>query len=153
MPAPVLAAMLDALRGTRTVVELGTGTAWGTLALAVADSDRRVLTYDPTVRPNRDNYLALVGDQVRDRIEFREEQASAGPPRGLSVDGLVIDSSHTYDDTVSEFRAWEPAVREGGVVVFDDYLGEVANAVSALGLTGKHVRRLFVWVKNQSSSQ
>ena len=48
-----LAAILDVARGRTAAVEIGTGTAWTTIALALADPRRRGLSLDPFVRPHR----------------------------------------------------------------------------------------------------
>lgn len=37
-----------------------------------------------------------------------------------SVDILLIDSDHTYDTTKREYEIWEPKVRNGGLILFDD---------------------------------
>ena len=39
------------------VVGLGTGTAWSAIALALGDRARRVVSYDPSVRAERDAYF------------------------------------------------------------------------------------------------
>ena len=84
--------MLVALaRGRGRVVELGTGTGWSAIALALDDSRRRVVTYDPVVRPERAEYLAMVGDTVRDRVELRDERDTAGPRLGEAAELLFID--------------------------------------------------------------
>ena len=65
-----LALLLRAARGRRRVVEIGTGTAWTTAALALADHKRRVLSFDPTVWPERDRYLRLAGPEAATRIQL-----------------------------------------------------------------------------------
>src|SRR6266576_878750 len=59
--ADELGRLIELARGRSFVVELGTGTAWTASALALADLERRVITYDPTVWEGRDRYLALAG--------------------------------------------------------------------------------------------
>src|SRR5207248_3025701 len=90
-----LAELLNLARERRTVVELGTGTAWSAIALALDDRLRRVVSYDPCVRPQRGAYLGLVGLETRERIELRGEPDSSGPrPGDPPVQLLFIDSSH-----------------------------------------------------------
>lgn len=36
---------------------------------------------------------------------------------------LFIDASHVYDDVKNDYEAWIDKVPEGGIVVFDDYVG------------------------------
>ena len=145
-----LALLIDLARGRREVVEIGTGTAWTAIALALADRGRSVITYDPVARPERERYLALVPDSVRERIEFVEAGGEAGP-RDARPGLLFIDSSHERDETLATFRAWEPALPPGAVVAFHDY-GEddypgVTEAVGELGLEGEVHGPLFVWRK------
>lgn len=144
-----LAALLRLASGHRAVVELGTGTAWTAIALALADRHREVVTYDPTVRRERDLYLRLVSGAVRSRIRFVAETGEAGAASGGPVDLLFVDSSHGRDETIAEFEAWRPRLRPGAIVAFHDYENPsypgVAQAVGALGLGGKVEGSLFVW--------
>lgn len=143
-----LAVLLELARGRRRIAELGTGTAWTSLALAVDDPQRRVLTYDPVARPERELYLGLVDDDVRSRVTFAERPGSDGPPAGERFELLYIDSSHAREDTLAELRAWRPALVPGAPVVFDDYThpdyAGVREAVSELDLDGTQRGTLFV---------
>ena len=107
--------LLRVARGQRRVAEIGTGTAWTTAALALADRRRRISSFDPVVRPERDRYLELAA-AARDRtIEtFRVWRPA--------VTGLV--AFHDYGN---------PA-----------YPG-VSEAIAALRLEGRVIRDLFVW--------
>lgn len=130
------------------MVELGTGTAWTTLALALADPRREVVSYDPIARGERDRYLALVRPDVRARVQLITEPGSAGPESGEPVDLLYVDSSHTRQGTIEELQAWRGALPAGALVVFDDYTHEdypgVREAVAELGLAGNRQGTLFV---------
>ncbi len=37
-----------------------------------------------------------------------------------AIDVLLIDSDHTYKTTAEEFLLWEPKVKPGGLILFDD---------------------------------
>jgi predicted O-methyltransferase YrrM len=132
------------------VVELGTGTAWSAIALALENEARRVVSCDPCVRPEREAYLDLAPRAARERIELRRESDSAGSrPGDEPVELLFIDSSHEREPTVTAFRAWRDALAPGAVVVFHDhgnphYPG-VRQAVAELGLAGRESGSLFVW--------
>jgi predicted O-methyltransferase YrrM len=145
-----LADLLALARGRTTVVELGTGTAWSAIALALDDRARRVLSCDPCVRPEREAYLDLAAVGVRERIELRDEPDSVGPGPGEEpVQLLFIDSSHEREPTATAFRAWRHALAPGAVVVFHDhghpdYPG-VRHAVADLELSGQECAGLFVW--------
>jgi predicted O-methyltransferase YrrM len=143
-----LAVLLRLARGRVTVAELGTGTAVSTIALALADPDRRVATCDPCVRPEREAYLALAGAGVRERIEFRAQPDSDGPRPGEAIELLFIDSEHYRESVVAAFRAWRESLVSDAVVVFHDYdhpsYPGVREAVEELGLPGRRVGGLYV---------
>jgi predicted O-methyltransferase YrrM len=134
-----LAELLALARGCQAVVELGTGTAWSAIALALDDPARRIVSYDPTVRPERIAYLKLAGASARERIELRAE------PTQL----LFIDSEHQREPVLGAFRVWRDALAPGAVVVFHDYAHPgypgVREAVQELGLSGSERGGLFVW--------
>lgn len=143
-----LATLLQHAKGRATVVELGTGTAWATIALAMDDPARQVVSYDPFER-DRDRYLSLVPRSVRDRITLIAEPGEAGPKDGLNaVDLLFIDSSHLREPTLAEYKVWRPVMAPGGVIVFDDYGHHawpgVAEAVHELGVQGRVEADLFI---------
>ena len=143
-----LARLLKLARGRHRVAELGTGTAWTAISLALADSRRRVTAFDPVVRPERERYLGLVGAKTRDRIELVDAPGERGAAPGQGVDLLFVDSSHEREATVREFEAWRPALAPGAVVAFDDYhhpdYPGVREAIAQLGLTGERQGTLFV---------
>jgi predicted O-methyltransferase YrrM len=144
-----LARLLALARGRRRVVELGTGTAWTTISLALADSSREVTSFDPIVRAERERYLELAGPGVRSRIELVDAPGEAGPREGEPrVDLLFVDSSHERAATIREYEAWRPALAPGAIVAFDDYghpdYPGVAQAIADLGLAGERAGTLFV---------
>jgi predicted O-methyltransferase YrrM len=99
------------------VIEAGTGTGWTAIALALADADRRVTTYDPIYRPERDQYIALVDARVRGRITFVTERGSSGPcDDDDAIDLLYIDAAHERQAVIDDFRAWRPLLRPGALV-------------------------------------
>jgi predicted O-methyltransferase YrrM len=143
-----LKALLSTAHGRRRVVELGTGTAWTALSLAIADRDRTVLSYDSIERPERKRYLRLAGPDARRRVTFVSAPGDTGPPDRERVDLLYIDSSHEREGTIREMRAWQGVLGEGSVVVFDDYAHPnypgVKEAVQHLELAGEQRFGLFV---------
>jgi predicted O-methyltransferase YrrM len=143
-----LALLLRLAHGRRAVVEIGTGTAWTTAALALADPARRVVSYDPIVRPERERYLDLCG--VRERVELRERGGEAGPaPGDAGPDFVFVDGSHEKGLTIDTFEAWREALAPGGAIAFHDYGNElypgVTEAIRELGLRGDVERDVFVW--------
>ncbi len=143
-----LAVMLALARGRRRVVELGTGTGWTALALALDDSRREVITYDPVYRPERERYLELVDREVRERITFVEAPGSSGPLGEHAIDLLYVDSAHGRRETVEELHVWQPALAPDALVVLDDFTHPefpgVREAVQELGLSGQQQGTLFV---------
>lgn len=143
-----LAAILRAARGRRPAVEIGTGPAWTTVALALADPSREVVSLDVEAHPQRERYLALAGD-ARHRITLLQRDP-AGPPAEPARPGFVfIDSSHERDETMQSFEEWAPRLAPGGVVAFHDF-GDpaypgVEQAVRDLELQGRARGSLFLW--------
>lgn len=143
-----LATLLRAARGARTVVEVGTGTGWSAIALALAREDRHVLTIDPVVREQRERYLALAGDAAA-RITFVEGIGATAAPDVGPVDFVFIDAAHDEASTLAEFRAWRARLAPGGAIAFHDFADPqwpgVTEAIRALGLRGRGRHRIFVW--------
>jgi hypothetical protein len=132
------------------IAEIGSGTGW--CALLLASCGVEVFTCDPHEPPQRRLYLPLVSAEVARRVRFSNRRGEDGAPPDLSVVLLFLDASHTRDETISVFRAWEAAVAPGGAVAFHDYTRawpEVAEAVDALGLEGTTHGALFVWQKHR----
>jgi predicted O-methyltransferase YrrM len=143
-----LADLLSVARGREAVVELGAGTAWSAIALALDGGARRVISYDSFVRHDRDAYLDLAGDRVRERIDPRDEPDSNGVRVGdPPVELLFIDSSHDRESVLAAFRAWRRALAPGAVIVLHDYdhpgYTRVREAVAELGLIGRPSGGLF----------
>lgn len=143
-----LAVLLRASRGCGRVVELGTGTAWTTISLALADRGRVVLSYDPIERPERERYMQLVNPGTRRRLTLVGAAGDEGPRDDGKVDLLYIDSTHDRDDTMRELQVWRPVLGQGSLIVFDDFAHPeypgVEEAVRRLGLGGEQRQGLFV---------
>jgi predicted O-methyltransferase YrrM len=147
--ADELGKLIGLARGRAYVVELGTGTAWTTISLALADRGRRVVSYDPLYWDGRTEYLALAGS-ARERITMIEAPGENGPEPGAPpAELLFIDSSHDREPTLAEFAAWRDALAPGAIVAFHDYdepaYPGVAEAVRELGLDGEVFGHMFIW--------
>jgi predicted O-methyltransferase YrrM len=142
-----LAHVLREARGHRHVVEIGTGTGWTTVACALADTARQVVSYDPVVRPERSGYLALT--TARERIELLNMAGERGPRGGERTGFVFVDGSHERDRTIATFEAWHRAVEPGGAIAFHDWHNDrypgVTEAIIALGLRGEAFGDVFVW--------
>lgn len=147
--ADELGRLIALARGRRHVVELGTGTAWTTVSLALADPARQVVSYDPVVWDTRERYLEL-GGSARERVSLVQQRGEAGPrPGDPPPELLFIDSSHDREQTLAEFTAWRAALAPGAVVAFHDYdepaYPGVTEAVRELDLRGEVFGHLFIW--------
>lgn len=144
-----LARLLALAEDARTIVELGTCTAWTSIALALHVPGARIVTFDPVVHAQRERYLALVPPAVRGRITFIAQAGADGAGAVDGVDLLFVDASHERAPTVAEVEAWRPRLADGAVVVLDDYGHPdhpgVAQAVADLGLAGQARGGLYVW--------
>jgi predicted O-methyltransferase YrrM len=144
-----LAELLRCAEGRRSVVELGTATAWTAASFVLADTERQVVTVDPVAQPHRAAYLDLLDDEDRARIELVQATGADAATHGdAPVDLLFVDSTHERDDTVAEFKAWAPRLAPGAVVVFHDWdnpaFPGVAQAVEQLALNGRSGHGMFV---------
>lgn len=111
--------MLTVQSKAKTVVELGTRSGESTLALlfGVKETHGKVFSLDiatcddakKLVMKNRlDGYWKfLKGDDLKQKWN-------------KSIDHLFIDSSHTYQQTLSELKKYEPYVKRGGVITMHD---------------------------------
>ena len=79
--------LLALARGRSAVAELGTGTGWSALVLALDDGGRSVVSLDPVVRSEREDYLAMVDSSVRERIDLRDEPDVREAVRQLELSG------------------------------------------------------------------
>lgn len=147
-----LAALVRAARGARTVAEVGTGTGWTAIVLALADRSRVVHSFDVSAHEERAGYLALASRDVRARVHLALRDGREGPPAELPrIDFLFIDSSHELEETMTTFRTWSERLRPGGTVAFHDYDNEhfpgVAQAVERLALDGEERAGMYLWQK------
>jgi len=149
--------LIHASRDAATVAEVGTGTGWTAIVLALARPDRHVHSFDVSEHEQRARYLKLVPDPVRARLHLGIRDGREGPPADLpELDFLFIDSSHEVEETVTTFNRWSERMRPGAVAAFHDYGDEhypgVAEAVARLGLTGEARAGMYLWRRPGSSA-
>ena len=149
-----LQVLLDLTSGLTQVVELGTASAWTAITLALDDRRRRIVTYDVIGRDEARRYLQLVPSSVRKQIEIVVAPGSTGPRDRQPVNLLYIDSSHAREQTLAEVLAWQPYLRQGAAVIFDDYAHPdypgVRETIEELGLEGEQRGKLFVHLHRHS---
>src|ERR1700683_3028429 len=144
-----LAALLKVAKGKRSVVEIGTGTAWTSIALVLSDKLRHVSTYDPLAYDERQLYLELLNESGRARLDLIAGYGHNPRDQDDSPDLVFIDSSHEHDETMQTFTVWASRLAPGGTIAFHDY-GDpawpgVKQAIEDLGLTGDARGYLFIW--------
>ena len=120
----------------RTIVDLGAGSGTTALAafagvsgqrvaLTTVDAEESQLDWARAAVANAgraDQWQALLSDSADASVGFDDN----------SVDLLLIDTSHTYEQTSKELAAWLPKVRSGGGIWLHDYLGEYPGVGEAL---------------------
>ncbi len=148
--------LLAVSREARTVAEVGTGTGWTAIVLALARPDRHVHSYDVSEHEQRARYLELAPAGARVRVHLALRDGREGPPEGLpELDFLFIDSSHELEETLLTFRLWSGRLRPGAVAAFHDYDDEqypgVRQAVAQLGLAGEERAGMFLWRKGDGT--
>jgi predicted O-methyltransferase YrrM len=143
-----LEALLELASGATSVAEIGTGPGWSSIAIALAQPDCRIVSFD-VERRGAERYAQIVPRSVRERIRFVIAEGAGGAAGASEVDFVFIDSSHQLEETVETFEAWRPKLRSGGTVVFHDYGNPdypgVEQAVAQLGLEGQAQGGVFVW--------
>jgi predicted O-methyltransferase YrrM len=99
------------------VVETGTDRGRSAAHFALGNPKGKVITIDidPACKENVDslkipNIVSIASPSLAFVDRIREQ----------NVDCLFLDSLHTYDSTIAEWRAFSPKVRPGGIVFFDD---------------------------------
>ena len=97
-----------------------------TLANVVAKDGVRLKGIDIINWADRDfkmqEILKVYGKDLKN-WEFIEEdsQLAAKYWKHGKIDLLFIDGDHTYEGLLKDFISWYPWVKEGGVIMFDDY--------------------------------
>ena len=137
-----LAVLLEAAAGRRTVVELGTGTAWATIALAIADPR----AHDRELGSGRARAARAATWTSPARTCAGGSRSSKGWGRtGPAPSPASTCSSSTARTSASRrsprSRPGAPSLAPGALVVFDDYghpdYPGVAEAVAELGAAGE----------------
>lgn len=114
--------LAKALKPTWTL-ETGTRVGLGTAQLAMGCPESTVITLDIDPKTKEriqahpqigllKNVILIMGDSRKAPASF--------PEACRSFDLIYLDSDHTYDVVMSEFKLYEPMLRPGGVMVFDD---------------------------------
>lgn len=99
------------------IVETGTdqGRSAAHFALGAPAAKMVTIDIDPACKENVDRLkIPNVISVAIDSLIFADTIADG------SVDVLFLDSLHTYDHSIAEYRKYLPKVHPGGVIFFDD---------------------------------
>lgn len=119
--------LLAQRRSLGSVVELGVGRGWSTVAFlaALSGTNKKLLSFD--IDPVR--YSAVVKasglspDVLARYWDFKVSDSTEASEKLVdgSVSLLFVDTTHTYAKTKEELEAWLPKMRPDGVICGHDY--------------------------------
>lgn len=110
-------ALIAQRKPANVFVELGTCGGGCSRTVAMMSPKTKVISIDVTKHENVKqmesipNFTFLLGDSVELASKVGAEN---------KVDLLFIDTVHTYERTMAEFKAWKPYMTPGGIMCFDD---------------------------------
>lgn len=118
-----------------TIVDLGAGS--GTTAgavLAERTSNLLICTYDVSVDNMNwcEQFVKNIGGEKAWAGLVEDSVVASGLWEDRTVDMLMIDTSHEYEHTVQELRAWWPKLDAGAVVWCHDYRGGYPGVTQAV---------------------
>jgi predicted O-methyltransferase YrrM len=99
-------------------IELGVCGAGASYHLAKGHPQGRVIGYDIALE-YPDNVL-FVAKECPNWTFYRYDSCDTARVAPQKVDILFIDTVHTFEQTMKEWRAWKPWLAEGAVVCLDD---------------------------------
>jgi len=111
--------MLTIELNLKNILELGTRTGESTIALLLAAKELGGKMTSVDIDPcedTKDEVKKLDLEQYWDFIQGDDLKLNWDK----QIDHLFIDTSHTYDQTISELKKFEPYVRKGGLISLHD---------------------------------
>jgi len=111
--------MLTVELNLKNILELGTRTGESTIALLLAAKEigGKVTSVDiDPCEPAKQNVKNLDLESFWTFIQHDDLKLNWNE----EIDHLFIDTSHTYDHTVLEFKKFEPLVKKGGLITLHD---------------------------------
>ena len=112
-------------------VELGTCGGGASLHMAMGCSTTKVYTFD-----NIKEWQVSIAETLVENFHFILDDSVQAATRfqDASVGLLFVDTTHTYEQTMAEYRVWLPKMRSSGIVIFDDIgRGGMDRAIAEIG--------------------
>jgi predicted O-methyltransferase YrrM len=103
----------------KVFVELGCCGGGCSRTVAMHNPATKVVTIDNDKLPQVSPIEVLCPNfefRLGDSIGLSEEIGNLYKP----IDVLFIDTTHEYEQTMGEYNAWLPYMKDGGVILFDD---------------------------------
>jgi predicted O-methyltransferase YrrM len=152
---PLLALLHYVIRANGCTRVLETGTARGVSAACLASAvckreNGRVVTFDPTVFPERAELWDALPYHMQRSLEARKQDSLAGMQaaieRGERYEAALLDSLHDAEHVWAEFQLATRLVCAGGLILVHDACyerGTVPQALSRIRTAGYGVARLW----------
>ena len=118
VPLCSLAAAIDA----RRILEIGCSWGSGSVNLALACPDARLVTYD--INPSAGDFIRAAPAAVRDRIEIRLTSFPTDAPRLAAeppFDFIFVDAEHTAPAVRADTELALRCLAPGGMIAWHDY--------------------------------
>ncbi len=103
----------------KNILELGTRTGESTIALLLAAKKLRGRVTSVDINPCDEAKEKIKKLDLEQHWNFIQED-DLKLNWDKQIDHLFIDTSHTYDQTISELKKFEPFVRKGGLISLHD---------------------------------
>jgi hypothetical protein len=103
-------------------LEIGTGSGCSLIAVLMGLSyhaDVKCWTVDIEPRPHLAHEMEMRGLTRWEYIHAPSLEVAKG--WSVPLDLIYIDGDHTEEGVIGDIRAWEPHLKFGGLMVFDDY--------------------------------
>jgi predicted O-methyltransferase YrrM len=117
--------LVRSLPGALTIADIGAGS--GTTALAVMCANPAVKLWTVDVSQENLDWAKLAlrnAGFIETKFCLGDAAASAAIFDDSEFDMVMLDTSHEYEATKREIRAWLPKLREEGTFWLHDYRGE-----------------------------
>lgn len=139
----LIISLVQSLPEKPVVADVGAGSGTTAMAVLGANEGAKIFTID--INPENVDWAEINLRAYYDTKNWQGVEADSLNAARLAADEyfdmVMLDTSHEYEATEQEIKAWLPKLKSGGVFWFHDYIGsDVKRAVdeaAALGLLEK----------------